>query len=101
MDKNRYSKKKYKQKLSDCNQIRNLILYKRYGYKFLTQKRDPSLSTDLMINIFKEVFLDNLDFNEEEKEFLLNNMIIKVTIYHPVYKKELSCSGKINDYELN
>ena len=25
MDKNRYSKKKYVQKLSDCNQVRNLI----------------------------------------------------------------------------
>ena len=25
MDKNRYSKKRYEQKLSDCNQVRNLI----------------------------------------------------------------------------
>ena len=28
MDKARYSKKKYKQKLSDCNQVRNLIFYR-------------------------------------------------------------------------
>ena len=39
MDKNRYSKKKYKQKLSDCNQVRNLLFYKKYGYKIFTQKR--------------------------------------------------------------
>ena len=25
MDKNRYSKKRYEQKMSDCNQVRNLI----------------------------------------------------------------------------
>ena len=41
MDKNRYSKKRYKQKMSDCNQIRNLIFYNKYGYKFFSQKRDP------------------------------------------------------------
>jgi uncharacterized protein YutE (UPF0331/DUF86 family) len=52
MDRNRYSKKKYKQKLSDCNQIRNLIFYSRSGYKFFTQKRDPILSKNVMDNIF-------------------------------------------------
>ena len=44
MDKNRYSKKKYEQKLSDCNQVRNLIFYQKHGYKFFTQKKDPALS---------------------------------------------------------
>ena len=57
MDKNRYSKKNYAQKLSDCNQIRNLIFYQRAGYKFFTQKRDPILSKGTMEDIFKEVFL--------------------------------------------
>ena len=46
MDKNRYKKKNYKQKLSDCNQVRNLIFYKKHGYKFFSQKRDPSLSQE-------------------------------------------------------
>ena len=101
MDKNRYSKKKYKQKLSDCNQVRNLIFYKRQGYKFFTQKRDPALSQSVMEDIFKEVFFSNLSFGEKEIEFLLDNMFVDVTILHPVKKKELSCSGKVNAYELN
>ena len=101
MDKYRYSKKRYKQKLSDCNQVRNLIFYKKHGYKFFTQKRDPALSQSVMEDIFKEVFFNNLSFDEKEIEFLLDNMFVDVTILHPVKKKELSCSGKVNAYELN
>ena len=100
MDANRYKKKRYKQKLRDCNQVRNLILYKKTGYKFFTQKRDPYLSKDEMENIFKEVFFNNLSFSDKEIEFLTNNMFINVTIFHPINKTELICSGKINDYEL-
>ena len=101
MDKNRYRKKNYAQKLSDCNQVRNLIFYQKHGYKFFTQKRDPALSQGVMEDIFKDVFFSNLSFDEREIEFLLNKMFVNVTILHPVKKKELSCSGKINDYELN
>ena len=100
MDKHRYSKKKYKQKLSDCNQIRNLIFYQKHGYKFFTQKRDSALSIESMINIFKEVFFDNINFNEKEINFLLDRMFVNVTILHPINKKELSCGGRVNDYEL-
>ena len=101
MDRNRYSKKKYEQKLRDCNQVRNLIFYRRHGYKFFTQKRDPTFSQGVMEDIFKEVFFNNLSFNEEEMKFLLNKMFVNVTIFHPIKKRELSCSGKVNDYELN
>ena len=101
MDRFRYSKKKYKQKLSDCNQVRNLIFYQKHGYKFFTQKRDPALSQGVMENIFKDAFFNNLSFNESEIKFLLNKMFVNVTIFHPLNKKELSCSGKVNDYELN
>jgi len=100
MDKVRYSKKKYIQKLSDCNQVRNLIFYNKHGYKFFSQKRDPALSTNIMIDLFKSNFFSNLSFNEKEKEFLLNKMFINIKIFHPVAKQELSCSGKVNDYEL-
>ena len=100
MDKNRYSKKRYKQKISDCNQVRNLIFYQRHGYKFFTQKRDPALSQEIMEDIFKEVFFKNIDFNEKEINFLLDKMFINVTILHPIQKRELSCYGKINNYEL-
>ena len=101
MDKNRYRKKNYAQKLSDCNQVRNLIFYQKHGYKFFTQKRDPALSQGVMEDIFRDVFFNNLSFDEREIKFLLNKMFVNVTILHPVKKKELSCSGKINDYELN
>ena len=101
MDKNRYSKKNYKQKLSDCNQVRNLIFYQKHGYKFFTQKRDPALSQGVMEDIFKDAFFNNHSFNEREIKFLLNRMFVNVTIFHPLKKKELSCSGKVNDYELN
>ena len=101
MDRNRYSKKNYTQKLSDCNQVRNLIFYEKHGYKFLTQKRDPTLSQGVMEDIFKDAFFNNLSFNEREIKFLLNRMFVNVTIFHPLKKKELSCSGKVNDYELN
>ena len=100
MDKARYSKKKYKQKLSDCNQVRNLIFYQKHGYKFFTQKRDPSLSQETMEKIFKEVFFKNINFTEQETIFLLDKMFINITILHPIQKRELSCFGKVNDYEL-
>ena len=100
MDKNRYRKKNYAQKLSDCNQVRNLIFYQKHGYKFFTQKRDPALSQGAMKDIFRDVFFNDLSFNEREIEFLLNKMFVNVTILHPLKNKELSCSGKINDYEL-
>jgi len=100
MDRARYSKKKYQQKLSDCNQVRNLIFYRKHGYSFLRQKRNPSLSENLMNDIFKEVFFDNINFNKNEVEFLLNKMFVSVTILNPINKTELSCNGAVNDYEL-
>ena len=100
MDKNRYSKKKYNQKLSDCNQVRNLIFYNKHGYKFFTQKRDPALSRRIMEDIFREVFFNNINFNEKEINFLLDKMFVNVTILHPITKRELSCYGKVNEYEL-
>ena len=100
MDKNRYKKKKYVPKLRDCNQVRNLIFYNKHGYKFFTQKRDPMLSQGVMIDIFKENFFYNTDFDDTEMEFLLDKMFVEVKIFHPIQKKELYCSGKINDYEL-
>jgi len=100
MDKNRYSKKKYIQKLSDCNQVRNLLFYKKYGYRVFTQKRDPNLSEDMMKDIFIKTFFNNLSFSDQEIEFLLKKMLVRITIFHPVNKTELTCSGKANDYEL-
>ena len=101
MDKHRYSKKNYRQKLSDCNQIRNLIFYSKHGYKFFSQKRDPSLSIGIMEDLFVKNFFDNLSFTENEIKFLLDKMFVDITILNPVKKTELRCSGKINQYELS
>ena len=100
MDRDRYSKKRYEQKISDCNQVRNLIFYQKHGYKFLTQKRDPVLSQGVMEDIFKDVFFSNISFDKDEIDFLLSKMFVNVTIFHPIKKIELTCSGKVNDYEL-
>jgi len=100
MDRARYSKKKYKQKLSDCNQVRNLIFYQKNGYSFFKQTRKSNLSEEIMKEIFIESFFENINFNKKEIQFLLDKMFVKVTVFHPVYKTELVCSGKVNDYEL-
>ena len=100
MDKNRYSKKKYEQKITDCNQVRNLMFYGRTGYSLFRQKRSADLSTDLMNRRFKANFFQDVRFTEKEMNFLINSMFVKVTVFHPINKNELSCSGKVNDYEL-
>ena len=100
MDKHRYTKKKYKQKLSDCNIVRNLIFYQKTGYRFFTQKRDLYFSEGMMKKIFIEAFLNNLNLDENEIHFLLDNMFVKVKIIHPVNRTELICTGKVNDFEL-
>ena len=53
-----------------------------------------------MNDIFKEVFFKNLSLNEKEIQFLTDRSFVKVTILHPIKKRELSCYGKVNDYEL-
>ena len=53
-----------------------------------------------MEDIFKEVFFNDINFSENEINFLLDKMFVNVTILHPINKKELSCDGKVNDYEL-
>ena len=101
MDKRRYTKKRYKQKLSDCNVVRNLIFYRKMGYSFFRQKRISTyLSEDVMVKIFKEVFLSNLSLDEKEENFLLDNMFVRVNVINPANRTELTCKGKVNDYEL-
>ena len=86
---------------TDCNQVRNLIFYRKHGYKFFTQKRDPAFTQEIMEEIFVKVFFDNMSFEEDEIKFLLDKMLVKVTIFNPIKKQELNCFGKINQYELN
>ena len=100
MDKERYSNKKYKPKISDCNVLRNILLYGKYGYNLIFQKRNKFLTNDVMEEIFISRFLNNLSITEEEKEYIVKNTFAKVQIIDPVKGNDMYCEGKIAE-ELN
>jgi len=100
MDKKRYSEKKYKPKLADCNVLRNLLLFGKYGYSLLFQKRNRHLTQADMEEIFMSRFLNNLSLSNEEKNDILNNTIVKAQILDPIHGNDFHCSGKVNDDEL-
>ena len=94
MDKRRYSKKKYIPKLTDCNILRNLLLYKKYGYNIF-QKKNSYLTTSHMEENFKSTFLSNLSLSVKEQDFIIRNIKIKVNIIDPVKGNDLFCSGSL------
>ena len=100
MDKKRYESKKYKPKISDCNVLRNILLYGKYGYNIIFQKRNKFLTNDVMEEIFISRFLNNLSITEEEKEYIVKNTFAKVQIIDPVKGNNMYCEGKIAE-ELN
>ena len=95
MDKVRYKKKKYKPKISDCNILRNLLLYGKYGYNLIFQKRNTFLTNVDMEEIFISRFLNNLSLSKEEKFFLTKNTFAKVQIIDPVRGNDIYCEGDI------
>ncbi len=95
MDKRRYTQKKYKPKMSDCNVLRNVLLYGKYGYGLISQKRNKYLTNDDMESIFTSVFLNNLSLSEEEKDYVLKNTIAYVKVIDPVKGNDVICNGKV------
>ena len=95
MHEKRYKKKRYRPKISDCNILRNILLYGKYGYNLIFQKRNKYLTNADMEDIFMERFLNNLSLSENEKNDILKNTIAKVTIIDLVRGNDISCSGKI------
>tara|TARA_B100000686_G_C16755882_1_gene955449 strand:- start:1638 stop:2201 length:564 start_codon:yes stop_codon:yes gene_type:complete len=95
MDKKRYSQKKYKPKISDCNVLRNILVYGKYGYNLIFQKRNKYLTNEDMENIFFSRYLNNLSLSVEEKEYIVNNTLAKIEIIDPVRGNDIFCSGKI------
>ena len=95
MDKKRYSKKKYKPKISDCNILRNLLLYGKYGYNLIFQKRNIFLTNSHMEEIFISRFLNNLSLSDKEKNHILNNTLAKVQVIDTVRGNDIFCNGKI------
>jgi hypothetical protein len=100
MDKERYSNKRYKPKITDCNVLRNILLYGKYGYNLIFQKRNKFLTNDIMEEIFISRFLNNLSITEEEKKYIVSNTFAKVQIIDPVKGNDMYCEGKIAE-ELN
>ena len=97
MDKKRYSQKKYTPKLSDCNILRNILLYGKYGYNPIFQKRNKYLTNEDMEEIFLSRFLHNLSISEKEKKFILDNTLARVQVIDPVRGNDIACGGKITE----
>ena len=95
MDKMRYKKKNYKPKMSDCNVLRNLLLYGKYGYNLIFQKRNKFLTSDDMEKIFISTFLNNLSLSDEEKDYLTENTFAKVKVIDPIHGNNVYCEGAI------
>ena len=95
MDKRRYSKKKYKPKISDCNILRNLLIYGKYGYNVIFQKRNTYLTNADMEEIFLLRFLNALSLSEKEKKFIVDNTLVRVQVIDPVRGNDIFCTGKI------
>ena len=96
MDKRRYSKRKYTPQISDCNILRNILLYGKYGYTVILQKRNKYLTNTDMKEIFLSRFLHNLSLSEEEKNYIVNNTLAKVQVIDPVRGNDIVCEGKIS-----
>ena len=94
MSKRRYSQKKYKPKISDCNILRNILLYGKYGYNIF-QKRNKFLTSAIMEDIFLARFLDNLSLSEKEKNYIVDNTFARVQVIDPVRGNDIFCVGKI------
>ena len=95
MDKRRYSKKKYKPKISDCNILRNLLVYGKYGYNVIFQKRNTYLTNADMEEIFLSRFLNSLSLSEKERKFIVDNTLVRVQVIDPVRGNDIFCTGKI------
>ena len=87
--------KKYKPKISDCNILRNLLLYGKYGYNLIFQKRNTFLTSTHMEEIFISRFLNNLSLSDKEKNHILNNTLARVQVIDTVRGNDIFCNGKI------
>ena len=94
MSKARYSQKKYVPKISDCNILRNVLLYGKHGYNIF-QKRNRFLTNADMEEIFLSRFLGNLSLSEKEKNYILNNTLARVQVIDPARGNDIFCVGKI------
>jgi len=99
MDRQRYTKKRYKPKRSDCNIVRNLIFFNKYGYSFF-QKKNKYLTQEIMEEYFINNFLNNIFLNKNEINDLINSININIEIISPIKGHNFYCSGNLLQNEL-
>ena len=77
MNKTRYKNvKKYIPKLIDCNVIRNRMITNKNGYSLLTNKKNYSVSEELLFNqIKKNVY--NLNYMDEKKFLAITEKVYR------------------------
>ena len=95
MDKRRYSQKKYTPKISDCNVLRNILLYGKYGYNIFFRKRNRYLTNADMEEIFLSRFLHNLTLSDKEKKHIVKNTMARVQVIDPVRGNDVLCEGNV------
>ena len=95
MDKKRYAEKKYKPKISDCNIIRNLLLYGKYGYNLIFQKRNKYLTNEDMEELYVTRFLSNLSLSDKEINYLLKNTFVEAKIIDTLRGNDIFCEGNV------
>ena len=100
MDQIRYKRKKYKPKLSDCNIVRNLIFFDKYGYGFF-QRKNKHLSEEDMKEYFVNNFLNNMFLDKSEIDNLIENIFINVEIISPIKGHNIYCTGRLIQRELD
>ena len=100
MDRNRYTKKKYVPKISDCNAVRNKIFLNKIGYNLLTQKKNNFVSENELTEIIASRILSVSGISVEDKERLINDTQIEIEIIHPNKFNSFKCKGRINQVEL-
>ena len=100
MNRSRYTQKKYFPDVIDCNIVRNIIFYDKFGYSAIKRKRNQYVSVEDMNEVLKDNFFNLTNLDDESKDFLIDKTFIEILIIHPQQSKNSSCSGKISDLEL-
>jgi len=100
MDKARYKKKRYTPNIKDCNVIRNKIFYNKYGYSPIRRKKTLDLDEHYMKKFLKENVFNLNTLGKKEIDFLIDNTYIEILIAHPLSRYNISCIGKLADFEL-
>ena len=101
MNKSRYKKvKKYKPNIKDCNVMRNKIFYNKYGYSPIRRKKTLDLDENYMKKFLAENVFNLNSLDKKKIDFLIDNTYIEILIAHPLPKYNISCIGKLTDFEL-